>query len=51
MIRKAKKYLFDILASIQAIEEDHLAGINTQEEFEEDITVLRAVERELEIIG
>ena len=51
MPRKAKKYLFDLLTAIQAIEEVHLAGINNQEEFEGNKTVIRAVERELEIIG
>ncbi|MEM6261734.1 MAG: HepT-like ribonuclease domain-containing protein [Bacteroidota bacterium] len=51
MTRKAKKYLFDILTAIQNIQDFHLSGIDSLQDFEEDVTAMRAVERELEIIG
>lgn len=45
-----RKYLFDILQSIEAIDV-HLSGIDTFDKYSANITVQRAVERELEIIG
>ena len=51
MSRKSKKYLVDIQAAIQRIEENHLHGVNEAKEFVEDSTAQRAVERELITIG
>ncbi|MEO0470463.1 MAG: HepT-like ribonuclease domain-containing protein [Bacteroidota bacterium] len=51
MTRKQKKYLFDILQAIRAINEDHLGDITSLEVFSNAPTNMRAVERELEIIG
>ncbi|MEZ4829726.1 MAG: hypothetical protein R3C61_26095 [Bacteroidia bacterium] len=51
MTRKEKKYLFDILQCIEDIEKVHLDGINTEEEFCNDLKTIRSVERELAIIG
>lgn len=49
MTRKQKKYLFDILQTIRDIQEIHLADINSAEIFSQNLTVIRAVERELAI--
>ncbi len=49
MTEQAKKYLFDILLSIEAIEE-FLRGINF-EEYQKDLKTKSAVERQLGIIG
>lgn len=49
MMDKAKKYLFDILESVQSIEE-FLDGVDFFQ-YQENKMVRRAVERELEIIG
>ncbi len=49
MIVKVKKYLFDILESIQTIE-DFLTDIDFFQ-YQKNKMVRRAVERELEIIG
>ncbi|MDX2248101.1 MAG: HepT-like ribonuclease domain-containing protein [Bacteroidia bacterium] len=51
MTRKEKKYLFDILQCIEDIEKVHLDGINTEEEFCNDLKTILSVERELAIIG
>jgi uncharacterized protein with HEPN domain len=45
-----KKYLFDILESITAIE-FHIKGISGVREFTENLTVVDAVKRRLGIIG
>src|SRR5260221_12228085 len=45
-----KKYLADILSSIEAID-IHLGGRKDFNDFRNNFTVRRAVERELEIIG
>jgi len=49
MTERAKKYLFDILFSIEAIEE-FLVGISYQQ-YQEDLKTKSAVERQLGIIG
>ena len=49
MINKTRKYLFDILESIQSIEE-FLEGIDFFQ-YQKNKMARRAVERELEIIG
>lgn len=51
MTREAKKFLFDISSAIDHIFSVHLNGISNKADFESDLTVLRAVERELGIIG
>ncbi len=51
MTRKEKKYLFDIISSIDNIFEHHLLGIKEFSNFENNITILRAMEREIGIIG
>lgn len=51
MTDKQKKYLFDIFTSTQAILTIHLKNIYSLDDFAADLTVMRAVERELEIIG
>ncbi|MEM6802433.1 MAG: HepT-like ribonuclease domain-containing protein [Bacteroidota bacterium] len=51
MTRKQKKYLFDILMAIDNILDTHLQGIADKEAFGSNLTVQRAVERELGIIG
>lgn len=45
-----RKYLFDILQSIKALDV-HLNGINSFDLYCSNLTVQRAVERELEVIG
>ena len=45
-----KKYLFDILLSIETIE-SHLINTNTYEKFEGNLLLIDAVERRLAIIG
>jgi uncharacterized protein with HEPN domain len=45
-----KKYLFDILASIEAIG-THLSGTVDYASFSRQLTMKRAIEREFEIIG
>jgi uncharacterized protein with HEPN domain len=45
-----KKYLFDILTSISSLDE-HLQGRRDYNLYITNITIRRAVERELEIIG
>ena len=45
-----RKYLFDIKRSIEALD-IHLEGIDSFSKYSSSITVQRAVERELEIIG
>lgn len=47
---KVYKYLFDIADSIEIIE-DHLSGINSFAEYENDLKTIDAVERRLSIIG
>jgi uncharacterized protein with HEPN domain len=47
---ESKKYLFDIKKSIESVHL-HLQGIQDFERFSQNLTVKRAVERELEIIG
>jgi len=49
MTERAKKYLFDVLFSIEAIEE-FLIDINYQQ-YQEDLKTKSAVERQLGIIG
>ena len=51
MTRNAKKYLFDISSCISNIFDHHLDDIQSIQEFKNNITVVRAVEREIEIIG
>ncbi|MEZ4773259.1 MAG: hypothetical protein R3D00_08750 [Bacteroidia bacterium] len=51
MTRKQKKYLFDILQSIEDIRLVHMDGISTEDEFCNDLKTIRSVERELAIIG
>lgn len=51
MANRTKKYLFDILQSIEAIFVKHLEGVATLEELDENLTALRAIEREFAIIG
>ena len=51
MTRKEKKYLFDIIQSIDDIHSVHLEGITSEEEFSADLKSIRAIERELAIIG
>lgn len=51
MTRQQKKYLFDILQSIRDIREVHLKGIDSEKSFCTDLKTIRAVERELAIIG
>ena len=51
MTRKQKKYLFDILQSIEDIQKVHLKGVLTEEDFCNDLKTIRSVERELAIIG
>ena len=52
MNRKRRKYLHDILKSIQDIKESHLRGIHSQGAYNSaSLTIQRAVERELQIIG
>jgi len=50
MTREIKKYLFDIKTSIEAIQ-SYTANNKNFFEFQKNIVVRRAVERELEIIG
>jgi uncharacterized protein with HEPN domain len=47
---ESKKYLFDIKKSIESVNL-HLKGIDDFNRFSQNLTVKRAVERELEIIG
>ncbi|MEZ4825966.1 MAG: HepT-like ribonuclease domain-containing protein [Bacteroidia bacterium] len=51
MTRNSKKYLFDILSCIKDIQNQHLFEVQNIQDFENDKTIMRAVERELEIIG
>ena len=51
MTRKQRKYLFDILQSIEDIQRVHLDGISSEESFCSDLKSIRSVERELAIIG
>ncbi len=51
MTRREKKYLFDILQSINYIFDHHLYHISNFAEYESNITAQRAVEREIEIMG
>lgn len=51
MTRQERKYLFDILQSIEDIQQTHLVGIDTEEDFCNDLKTIRSVERELSIIG
>lgn len=51
MTKTSKKYLFDIKTSVEAIQDQHLKGIASLDDFSNSPTVIRAVERELEIIG
>lgn len=51
MDRKLKKYLFDISTAIDNIFEIHLKNTPDKESFSTNLTVQRAVERELAIIG
>ena len=50
MTTKAKKYLFDILRSIELIEQ-HLAGVPNLTAYEQDIKTQDAVERRMIIIS
>ncbi len=50
MTNSANKYLYDIKKSLEAIS-FHLGEIKTIELFKKNLTVKRAVEREIEIIG
>ena len=45
-----KQYLFDIEKSIEEIE-IFMKGVNTFEEYEKNLLLKRAIEREIEIIG
>jgi len=47
---RGKKYLVDITRAIERID-IHVQGIQSFENYSADITVKRAVERELEIVG
>ena len=51
MKKTAKKYLFDISQAISHIFEVHLSQIPSKEIFLKNLTVQRATERELAIIG
>lgn len=51
MTREIKKYLFDISAAADHVYRIHLPQANTLELFEVNLTIQRAVERELGIIG
>ncbi|MCB0839750.1 MAG: DUF86 domain-containing protein [Bacteroidetes bacterium] len=51
MTRNAKKYLYDIDKCIDNIFKIHLDGISNIKDFKQDITAIRAIEREIEIIG
>lgn len=51
MDRKIKTYLFDILTCIEEVEQFFEGKVVTLESLLEDIKTIRAVERELEIIG
>ena len=51
MSRNQKKYLFDISQCIENIFSYHIDGIEDETAFENDITSVRAVEREFGIIG
>lgn len=50
MMRKEKKYLFDILSCIELIEE-YVSGCTSLEEFEKDMLTRDAVERRFIIIS
>ena len=50
MKERGKKYLVDITRAIERID-IHVQGIQSFENYSADITVKRAVERELEIVG
>ncbi len=50
MKEESKKYLYDIKNSIDSVS-IHLKGIDNFDRFSQNLTVKRAVERELEIIG
>ncbi|WP_144606489.1 HepT-like ribonuclease domain-containing protein [Algoriphagus algorifonticola] len=51
MDRKIKTYLFDFLTCIEEVEQFFEGKVVTLESLLEDIKTIRAVERELEIIG
>ena len=51
MTREAKKFLFDITTAIDHIFSVYLGDLESKEDFVENLTVQRAVERELGIIG
>lgn len=51
MTRNAKKYLYDISQSISNTFDSHLSGISGLHELKGNITVIRAIEREIGIIG
>lgn len=51
MTLKEKKYLFDISQAIDNIFLVHLADVKDELTFETNLTILRAVEREIGIIG
>jgi len=51
MPKKASKYLGDMLLSINDIFIHHLKGINNPTGFEQNITVQKAVIKDLEILG
>lgn len=51
MKKTAKKYLYDISQAISHVFEIHLSSIESKNLFLESLTVQRATERELAIIG
>ena len=51
MTREAKKYLYDISAAIEHIFSVHLSATPSKESYQVNLTVQRAIERELAIIG
>lgn len=51
MPRNPKKYLFDLDRAIDIIFQHHLNGISSLQDFEANITVQNAVERQIGIIG
>ncbi|MCB0844003.1 MAG: DUF86 domain-containing protein [Bacteroidetes bacterium] len=51
MAKNKKKYLLDIITAIEGIQNDHLDGIHSLDDFLKNNTAQKAVERELGIIG
>ena len=51
MNKPQKKYLADIQQAITDIEQIHMKGFEAQEDFIQDLKTIRAVERELAIVG